>query len=113
MKLALKTRDNIAEDYLYEVHRAGCTHLRRESNQVFVSDKYHTPEEFIRADMGNDVPRESYIIMPCVLVKNPNAVALGSVKTAKKAHAARENGKLGGRPTILNKTKNELSGGIL
>lgn len=31
-------------------------------------------------------------------VKNPAAVALGSIKTEKKAAAARENGKKGGRP---------------
>lgn len=30
--------------------------------------------------------------------KNPNAVALGSIRTAKKAKASRENGKKGGRP---------------
>lgn len=30
--------------------------------------------------------------------KNPAAVALGSMKSEKKAHAARENGKKGGRP---------------
>jgi hypothetical protein len=31
--------------------------------------------------------------------KNPAAVALGKIKSDKKAAAARENGKLGGRPT--------------
>lgn len=30
--------------------------------------------------------------------KNPAAVALGSIKTEKKARAARQNGKKGGRP---------------
>ncbi len=30
--------------------------------------------------------------------KNPAAVSLGKIKTEKKAKAARENGKLGGRP---------------
>lgn len=37
--------------------------------------------------------------------KNPSAVALGSIKTKKKAKAARENGKKGGRPKskLLNK----------
>ncbi len=33
-------------------------------------------------------------------MKNPNAVALGSIKTKKKAKASRENGKKGGRPKI-------------
>lgn len=31
-------------------------------------------------------------------MKNAAAVALGSIKTEKKAKASRENGKLGGRP---------------
>ena len=31
-------------------------------------------------------------------VKNPAAVALGKMKSAAKSKAARENGKLGGRP---------------
>lgn len=31
-------------------------------------------------------------------MKNPNAVALGKIRTAKKAAAARINGKRGGRP---------------
>jgi len=30
--------------------------------------------------------------------KNPAAVALGSIKSKKKAKASRRNGKLGGRP---------------
>ena len=30
--------------------------------------------------------------------KNPHAVALGSIKTKKKARASRLNGKKGGRP---------------
>ena len=30
--------------------------------------------------------------------KNPAAVALGKIKSEKKSAAARENGKLGGRP---------------
>jgi hypothetical protein len=30
--------------------------------------------------------------------KNPAAVALGSIKSSKRAAASRENGKLGGRP---------------
>ena len=33
-----------------------------------------------------------------VKIKNPAAVALGKIRTAKKAAAARENGKKGGRP---------------
>jgi len=36
------------------------------------------------------------------VTKNPAAVALGSIKSAKKAQSSRQNGKLGGRPkTIL------------
>lgn len=35
--------------------------------------------------------------------KNPAAVALGSVKSEKKAKASRENGKKGGRPKKENK----------
>lgn len=33
-----------------------------------------------------------------VMTKNPAAVALGSIKSKKKAKASRENGKKGGRP---------------
>lgn len=36
--------------------------------------------------------------------KNPAAVALGSIKSDKKAAAARENGKKGGRPKKVLKT---------
>jgi hypothetical protein len=32
------------------------------------------------------------------LMKNPDAVALGKMKSEAKSKAARENGKLGGRP---------------
>jgi len=39
--------------------------------------------------------------------KNPAAVALGSIRTKKKAKAARENGKKGGRPRTKN-TQNEI-----
>jgi len=35
--------------------------------------------------------------------KNPHAVALGSIKTKKKAEASRKNGLLGGRPVKLDK----------
>jgi hypothetical protein len=31
-------------------------------------------------------------------MKNPHAVALGKIKSKKKAKASRENGKKGGRP---------------
>ena len=34
--------------------------------------------------------------------KNPNAVALGSIKSEKKAISSRENGKKGGRPKKIN-----------
>lgn len=36
-------------------------------------------------------------------MKNPAAVALGSIKTDKKAQASRENGKKGGRPIKLER----------
>lgn len=36
-------------------------------------------------------------------VKNPHAVALGSIKTPKRAAASRKNGKLGGRPKVAQK----------
>lgn len=72
MKLAIKTRDNIREDYLYEIHEVGCSHLHRKAGQVFISDKYETPEKMVRADMGdptdkdNFIPRENYKIMSCL-----------------------------------------------
>jgi len=37
--------------------------------------------------------------------KNPHAVALGRIKTAKKAAASRRNGKLGGCPKKLKRRK--------
>jgi hypothetical protein len=40
---------------------------------------------------------QQYAIPVCTL-KNPAAVALGSIKSEKKTVAARENGKKGGRP---------------
>lgn len=36
--------------------------------------------------------------------KNPAAVALGSIKTKKKAQSSRRNGKKGGRPKKLTPT---------
>lgn len=37
-------------------------------------------------------------------MKNPHAVALGRIKSEAKAKAARENGKLGGRPRKLSES---------
>lgn len=37
--------------------------------------------------------------------KNPAAVALGSIKSKRKAKASVQNGKKGGRPTLLSKVK--------
>jgi hypothetical protein len=39
--------------------------------------------------------------------KNPAAVALGSIKSAKKSAASRRNGKLGGRPKKTNDSKTQ------
>lgn len=38
----------------------------------------------------------------CEQCKNKHAIALGKIKTEKKAISSRENGKLGGRPKINN-----------
>lgn len=40
-------------------------------------------------------------------MKNKAAVALGSIKSMKKAKASRENGKKGGRPKLLSLTPKE------
>jgi hypothetical protein len=44
------------------------------------------------------------LLSPTAITTNTNldAVALGSIKTAKKAKASRENGKKGGRPKNLD-----------
>ena len=39
-------------------------------------------------------------------LKNPAAVALGKIKSKKKAAAARRNGKKGGRPRKIKHTNN-------
>jgi hypothetical protein len=44
--------------------------------------------------------------------KNPAAVALGSMKTEKKAEAARKNGKKGGRPSRCPQCKLENNKGV-
>jgi hypothetical protein len=36
-----------------------------------------------------------------IIKKNPSAVALGSIKTKKKAESSRLNGKKGGRPKMI------------
>jgi len=46
------------------------------------------------------------VIVP-TMNKNPAAVALGSIKTEKKAAASRSNGKKGGRPKATQACKNK------
>jgi hypothetical protein len=41
------------------------------------------------------------------LEKNPAAVALGSIKSDKKAKSSRENGKKGGRPKTVKEEIND------
>ena len=65
MKLVLKTRDASDKDYMYEVHKEGCAHLKFNKAQVFVTDKYKTAEDFIKVDMGTDIERKEYRIIPC------------------------------------------------
>lgn len=66
MELSLKSKDT----WGYEVHRAGCSHLKKNAMQVFTTNKYETAEDFITADRKDDfedeIPREDYEIMPCV-----------------------------------------------
>ena len=42
-------------------------------------------------------------------MQNPAAVALGSIKSDKKAQASRENGKKGGRPTTIRVSTAKLA----
>ena len=42
--------------------------------------------------------------------KNPAAVALGKMKSAAKSKAARENGKLGGRPRKTKRAARRANG---
>lgn len=65
MNLAIKTRDTGDKDYMYEVHSVPCSHNFRNTNQTYMTDKYNSPEELIKADMENDIPRSDYRIMPC------------------------------------------------
>ena len=60
MKLALKTRDNYREEYLFEVHRSGCPDLEKDATGVWETS-YETPEKLIDVDKKNN-----YRVMPCV-----------------------------------------------
>lgn len=59
-------------DYLYEVHKSGCAHLKFQKMNVWETDRYETPEELIEADMvdiqqiGGVNERQNYRIMPCL-----------------------------------------------
>lgn len=46
-------------------------------------------------------------------IKNPAAVALGSMKSKKKAAASRRNGKLGGRPKLTDLQRQRASNGFV
>lgn len=51
-------------------------------------------------------PAELFILsLVKYMTKNPAAVALGSIKSEKKAEASRQNGKKGGRPKTLKATE--------
>jgi hypothetical protein len=50
------------------------------------------------ADKSREIEVECEELRQQLMVKNPAAVALGKMKSAAKSKAARENGKLGGRP---------------
>ena len=45
--------------------------------------------------------------------KNPAAIALGSIKTEKKAASSRENGKLGGRPAYTHLIRDREAGNVI
>ena len=68
----MKTRNAIDKNYLYEIHRAGCAHLKFNKMNVWETEKYVTPEEMIEADIkdieqiGGENARDNYRIMPCV-----------------------------------------------
>ena len=66
MKLAIKTRDTADKGYMYEIHKAGCAHLKFNKAQVWITDKYNTASELLKADMGIDNLPEDYKIMPCI-----------------------------------------------
>ena|SRR3990167_753716 len=98
MKYAIKSLSVDKGEVRYEVHCDGCKDINKNDPiQVFYSDKYESAEDFVKANAGYEVcsrmPENTSLNM-----KNPAAVALGKIRTKKKAKSSRLNGKKGGRP---------------
>lgn len=68
---------------------------------------YCTPQTPTRL---SDISRQDLDAKYDGIFKNPAAVALGSIKSEKKANSSRENGKKGGRP---KKVKHKVEDGVI